>query len=85
MRKNRLTPSKRQSAATLDVTEIAFDLDGRAVLTFKRDKPAEVAKDLPAEFATTEPQAEFATKAGCQKPWPGGNAEMLNHLANTED
>jgi hypothetical protein len=85
MSKKRLTLAERQMAAALDITEIHFDDEGRAVLTFKRDKPVEATKDLPAEFATKEPQAEFATKAGCQKPWPGGNAGMLNHLADTED
>jgi hypothetical protein len=85
MSKKRLTPSERHLEATVDVTEIHFDDEGRAVLTFKRGKPVEATKALPAEFATKEPQAEFATKVGCQKPWPGGNAEMLNYLADTED
>jgi hypothetical protein len=84
MRKKRLTLAEKQMAA-LDITEIHFDDEGRAVLTFKGDKPVEATKDLPAKSATKEPQAEFATKAGCQKPWPGGNAETLNHLADTED
>jgi len=58
MRKKRLTSAEKQMAAALDVTDIHFDDEGRAILTFqgKLVPPAESAPAVLPMLNGTEPE-----------------------------
>ena len=72
MRKKRLTSAEKQMAAALDVTDIHFDDEGRAILTFQGKLVP------PAESATAVRPIEIETDPGKRHPWPGGRMDMLN-------
>jgi hypothetical protein len=68
--KKRLTLAEKQMAAALDITEIHFDDEGRAVLRFQ-GKPKAAAE-------ATVRHIEIEANPGRRKPWPGSNLDILN-------